>query len=78
MESDTDLTILMPCMNEESNIVFCIEQAQSYLKSIRDRSGCTGEILYRTGAVLSEINSRPFRLHRRNSGRRQLQHGPFR
>ena len=45
MESDTDLTILMPCMNEESNIVFCIEQAQSYLKSIRDRSGCTGEIL---------------------------------
>ena len=45
MESDTDLTILMPCMNEESNIVFCIDQAQSYLKSILDRSGCTGEIL---------------------------------
>ena len=40
-----NLTILMPCMNEESNIAFCIEQAQSYLKSIRDRSGCTGEIL---------------------------------
>ena len=33
-----DLTILMPCLNEETNIAFCIEQAQKYLSS-RNLSG---------------------------------------
>ena len=40
-----DLTILMPCLNEEENIAFCIEQAQCYLSSINDRFNHTGEIL---------------------------------
>ena len=33
-----DLTILMPCLNEEENIAFCIDQAQEYLLS-RELSG---------------------------------------
>lgn len=36
-----DLTILMPCYNEESTIAACIEEAQSYLAA----SGLAGEIL---------------------------------
>ena len=28
-----DLTILMPCLNEEGNIGFCIDQAKEYIKS---------------------------------------------
>jgi len=36
-----DLTILMPCLNEEGNIAFCIDQAQFYLAS----RGLSGEVL---------------------------------
>ena len=39
--SAIELTILMPCLNEEENIAFCIDQAQSYLNS----RGLSGEIL---------------------------------
>ena len=41
MASKYNLTILMPCLNEEENIVFCIEQAKSYLSS----RNISGEIL---------------------------------
>jgi len=37
----SELTILMPCLNEEENIAFCIEQAQKYLSS----RNLSGEIL---------------------------------
>ena len=36
-----DLTILMPCLNEEENIAYCIDQAQDYLRKTK----LTGEIL---------------------------------
>lgn len=36
-----ELTILMPCLNEEENIAFSIDQAQQYLSS----SGLSGEVL---------------------------------
>ena len=36
-----DLTILMPCLNEEENIAYCIDQAQSYI----DYNDLCGEIL---------------------------------
>ena len=36
-----DLTILMPCLNEEENIAFCIDQIKSYLSSRK----LSGEIL---------------------------------
>ena len=36
-----DLTILMPCLNEESNIGFCIDQAKGYIES----RNLSGEIL---------------------------------
>ena len=36
-----ELTILMPCLNEEENIAFCIDQAKSYFSS----SGMAGEVL---------------------------------
>jgi glycosyltransferase involved in cell wall biosynthesis len=35
----------MPCLNEEENIAFSIEQAQDYLSSILNRFNHTGEIL---------------------------------
>ena len=37
----SDITILMPCLNEEANIAFCIEWAQEYLSS----RNLSGEIL---------------------------------
>ena len=37
----TDLTILMPCLNEEANIALCIDQAKEYISS----RGLAGEIL---------------------------------
>ena len=40
-----NLTILMPCLNEEENIAFCINEAKAYLVSIHDRFNHTGEIL---------------------------------
>lgn len=43
--NNLNLTILMPCLNEEGNIAFSIGQAQSYLSSINDRFNQTGEIL---------------------------------
>ena len=43
--NNLNLTILMPCLNEEENIAFSIRQAQSYLFSINDRFGHIGEIL---------------------------------
>lgn len=36
-----DLTIMMPCLNEEANIGFCIDQAREYL----DKRGLEGEVL---------------------------------
>ena len=36
-----DLTILMPCLNEEANIALCIDQAAEYIRS----HGLIGEIL---------------------------------
>ncbi len=33
MQNDMKLTILMPCLNEEENIAFCVEQAKEYLAS---------------------------------------------
>ena len=36
-----DITILMPCLNEEANIAYCIEQAASYIRA----AGLSGEIL---------------------------------
>lgn len=36
-----NLTILMPCLNEEENIAYCIEQALDYLRS----RGLAGEVL---------------------------------
>lgn len=44
-EDKVNLTILMPCLNEEANIAFSIQQAQNYLSSISARFHHTGEIL---------------------------------
>ena len=45
----TDLTILMPCLNEEENIGYCIAQAQKYLSACAQKAGTgrsfTGEVL---------------------------------
>lgn len=44
-ENRVDLTILMPCLNEEENIAYCINEAKSYLSSVLIRFGHIGEIL---------------------------------
>ena len=41
MSVPLNLTILMPCLNEEANIAFCIEQAKNYIASRK----LTAEIL---------------------------------
>ena len=43
--NQVNLTILMPCLNEEENIAFCINEAQYYLSSISSRFSHTGEVL---------------------------------
>lgn len=40
-ESDLELTIAMPCLDEAATLGACIDQAQSFL----DRTGITGEVL---------------------------------
>lgn len=64
-ERQLNLTILMPCLNEEENIAFSIKQAQSYLDSIKDRYGHTGEVLIvdnnstdRSAAIAKENGAR--------------------
>lgn len=60
-----DLTILMPCLNEESNIEYSISQAKLYLNSIAERYNATGEILIvdnnstdRSAAIAEECGAR--------------------
>lgn len=63
--NNLNLTILMPCLNEEGNIAFSIGQAQSYLSSINDRFNQIGEILIvdnnstdRSGAIAKDSGAR--------------------
>lgn len=39
--NDFEITILMPCLNEENSIAFCINEAKGYI----ERSGVSAEIL---------------------------------
>lgn len=41
MTSSVELTILMPCLNEEKTVGLCVKEAAVYLEN----AGCTGEIL---------------------------------
>ena len=67
-----DLIILMPCLNEEENIAFCVEQARSYLSSRH----LTGEILVvdndstdNSAAIAVSHEARVITEHRRGYGR---------
>ena len=67
-----DLTILMPCLNEEENIAFSIEQAQSYLR----KQNLKGEILVvdnnstdRSAEIAEECGARVITEKRRGYGR---------
>ena len=67
-----DLTILMPCLNEEENIAYCIDQAQSYLLS----RILSGEILVvdndstdNSAAIAVSHGARVITEHRRGYGR---------
>ena len=75
-DSNVNLTILMPCLNEEENIAFCINEAKTYLKSIRDRFGHTGEVLVvdnnstdRSAYIAKECGARVISETRRGYGR---------
>lgn len=51
-QNKIELTILMPCLNEEKTIGLCIEQAKAYLND----ADCTGEILISdNGSVDSSV-----------------------
>ena len=41
MSDDVELTVLMPCLNEELTVQTCVEKAHGYLK----RRGISGEVL---------------------------------
>ena len=67
-----NLTILMPCLNEEENIAFCIEQAQFYLR----KQNLNGEILVvdnnstdRSAKIAEESGARVIKENRRGYGR---------
>ena len=67
-----DLTILMPCLNEEENIAYSISQAQSYLHS----RGLSGEILVvdndstdNSATIAASHGARVITEHRRGYGR---------
>ena len=66
------LTILMPCLNEESNIAFCIEQAKEYIRS----HGLSGEVLIvdndstdRSAEIAEELGASVIAEKRRGYGR---------
>lgn len=74
--NNLNLTILMPCLNEEGNIAFSIRQAQSYLSSINNRFGHIGEILIvdnnstdRSAELAKECGARVFSEPRPGYGR---------
>ena len=67
-----DLTILMPCLNEEENIAYSISQAQEYLHSRH----LTGEILVvdndstdNSAAIATSHGAKVLTEHRRGYGR---------
>ncbi len=67
-----NLTILMPCLNEEENIAFCVDQALLYLQS----QHLTGEILVvdndstdDSAAIAVSHEARVITEHRRGYGR---------
>ena len=74
--NNLNLTILMPCLNEEENIAFSIRQAHSYLFSINDRFNHTGEILIvdnnstdRSAAIAKDCGARVVSVMRPGYGR---------
>lgn len=67
-----DLTILMPCLNEEENIAYCIEQALDYLRS----RGLAGEVLVvdndsidKSAEIASAHGATVLKEHQRGYGR---------
>ena len=67
-----DLTILMPCLNEEANIAFCIDQAKEFLIN----KGIEGEILVvdndstdQSAAIAEKNGATVIPEHRRGYGR---------
>lgn len=71
-----NLTILMPCLNEEENCAFSIRQSKTYLSSIYKRFGHTGEVLIvdnnstdRSAAIAEECGARVVSELRQGYGR---------
>ena len=67
-----DLSILMPCLNEEENIAFCIEETQAYLSSRK----ISGEILVvdndsidKSAEIAVQHGATVIKEHRRGYGR---------
>ena len=67
-----NLTILMPCLNEEENIAYCIEQALDYLRS----RGLAGEVLVvdndsidKSAEIASAHGATVLKEHQRGYGR---------
>ena len=67
-----NLTILMPCLNEEENIAYCIEQALEYLRS----RGLAGEVLVvdndsidKSAEIASAHGATVLKEHQRGYGR---------
>ena len=72
MYKSLEATILMPCLNEEANIAFCVEQAQGYLLS-REVSGeilvVDNDSLDHSAEIASAQGATVIKEHRRGYGR---------
>ena len=71
-QSRLNLTVLMPCLNEEENIAFCVDEAKDYLLSRR----LSGEILVvdnnsvdKSATIATAHGATVIKEHRRGYGR---------
>ena len=72
MEHEMDLTILIPCLDEEENIAFCVDQAMAYIRS----HGLNGEVVVvdnnstdHSAPIATSHGARVITEHRRGYGR---------
>jgi glycosyltransferase involved in cell wall biosynthesis len=75
-DASCDVTIVMPCLNEEETLAYCIDNAREGLKQIFARFGLTGEIVVadngsvdRSCEIAQEAGARVVQTHMRGYGR---------
>jgi glycosyltransferase involved in cell wall biosynthesis len=75
METSLDVSIVLPCLNEEVTLPLCIERAMALLAELRSTRGYSGEIVVadngstdRSVAIAGELGARVVRIKERGYG----------